>query len=52
VLTLTNPRLEGEELTYNVDVLDGKLPDATGPCSLFIDPVAGHSLDEAHRTCR
>jgi hypothetical protein len=39
VVTLTNPQLEGEELTYNVDVLEGELPAATGPCSLFIDPI-------------
>jgi hypothetical protein len=39
VLTLANPRLEGESLTYSATVLEGDLPDATGPCSLFIDPV-------------
>jgi len=39
VVTLTNPQLEGEGLTYNVDVLEGELPGTTGPCSLFIDPV-------------
>jgi hypothetical protein len=39
VVTLTNPRLDGEDLTYNVSVLDGELPSTTGPCSLFIDPV-------------
>jgi hypothetical protein len=39
VVTLTNPRLEWERITYDVDVLEGRLPAATGPCSLFIDPV-------------
>jgi hypothetical protein len=39
VMTLTNPRLDGEDLTYNISVLDGDLPSTTGPCSLFIDPV-------------
>jgi len=39
VVTLTNPSLDGEDLTYNVSVLDGELPDTTGPCSLFIDPI-------------
>ena len=39
VVTLTNPSLDGEALTYNVDVLEGEMPNATGPCSLFIDPV-------------
>jgi hypothetical protein len=39
VLTLTNPRLEWERITYDVDVREGRLPATTGPCSLFIDPV-------------
>jgi hypothetical protein len=39
VVTLTMPRLEGDTLTYNVNVLEGELPDATGACSLFIDPI-------------
>jgi len=39
VVTLTNPRLEWERITYDVDVVEGRLPAATGPCSLFIDPV-------------
>ncbi len=39
VVTLTSPRLDGETLTYDVSVLEGEMPDATGPCSLFIDPI-------------
>src|SRR5271165_6309687 len=39
VVTLTNPSLDGEALTYNVDVLEGEMRNATGPCSLFIDPI-------------
>ena len=39
MVTLTNPSLDGEALTYNVDVLEGEMPNATGPCSLFIDPI-------------
>jgi hypothetical protein len=39
VVTLTNPRMEGADLTYNATLLEGELPSATGPCSLFIDPV-------------
>jgi hypothetical protein len=39
VVTLMDPRLTGEDLTYNVEVLEGDLPHQTGPCSLFIDPV-------------
>lgn len=39
VVTLTNPRIDWERLTYDVDVLEGRLPERTGPCSLFIDPI-------------
>jgi hypothetical protein len=39
VVTLTNPLLDGQDLTYTIDVLDGELPASTGPCSLFIDPI-------------
>jgi hypothetical protein len=37
VLVLREPHLEGHELTYTVDVLEGTLPKRTGPCALFID---------------
>jgi hypothetical protein len=37
VIVLREPRLEGHELTYTVDVLEGTLPARTGPCALFID---------------
>ncbi len=37
VVVLHDPRLEGNELTYTVDVLEGTLPESTGPCGLFID---------------
>jgi hypothetical protein len=39
VLTLTNPRMDWERLTYDIDILEGQLPARTGPCSLFIDPI-------------
>lgn len=38
VVTIRSPRLEGDSLTYEVDLLDGVLPESTGPCALFIDP--------------
>jgi hypothetical protein len=37
VVVLHDPRLEGGDLTYRVDVLEGTLPERTGACSLFID---------------
>lgn len=39
VVTLTNPQLEDEGLSYDAAILEGELPEASGPCSLFIDPV-------------
>ena len=38
-MTISNPQLNGDTLTYQVNVLDGTLPATAGPCSLFIDPV-------------
>jgi hypothetical protein len=38
VVVIQDPRLEGDELRYAIKVLDGKVPNATGPCALFIDP--------------
>jgi len=38
-MTISDPHLDGDTLTYTVDILDGMLPSRSGPCSLFIDPV-------------
>jgi hypothetical protein len=38
-MIISDPNLDGDSLTYKVEVLDGTLPASTGPCSLFIDPV-------------
>ena len=38
-MTISDPQLDGDTLTYQVDILDGMLPASSGPCSLFIDPV-------------
>lgn len=37
VVVLHAPRLEGSDLTYTVDVLEGTLPEGNGACTLFID---------------
>jgi hypothetical protein len=39
VVVIREPRMDGDTLTYAVDVLDGSLPPSSGPCSLFIDPL-------------
>ena len=38
-MTISDPQIEGNTLTYKVNVLDGTLPAKAGPCSLFIDPI-------------
>ncbi len=38
VLTIRKPNLDGDSLTYEVDVLDGALPASTGPCVLVHRP--------------
>ncbi|MGI6853044.1 hypothetical protein [Mesorhizobium sp. 1B3] len=39
VVTLTAPRLEGEMLTFDVDVLEGSIEGSEGPASIFIDII-------------
>jgi hypothetical protein len=37
VVVLRDPKLEGDRLTFDVDVLEGDLTGAEGPASVFID---------------
>lgn len=37
VVVLKTPKLEGDQLTFDVDVLDGDLTGADGPAAVFID---------------
>ncbi len=39
VVTLSNPVLKGDELSYDVKVLEGTMPAGGGPASLFIDII-------------
>jgi hypothetical protein len=39
VVTLRNPKLAGDRLTFEVAVLEGSLGDADGPASVFIDTI-------------
>jgi hypothetical protein len=39
VVVIQDPHLDGDALTYNMTVLEGTVPAATGPCALFIDPL-------------
>lgn len=38
VMTITDPQLQDDELSYAVTVLEGELPAAADACTLFIDP--------------
>ncbi len=39
VVVLKNPKLEGDRLTFDVQVLEGDLAGADGPASIFIDII-------------
>lgn len=38
-VVLKSPQLKDNNLSYSIDVLDGSLPAAAGPCAIFIDPI-------------
>lgn len=39
VAVLKSPRLEGDKLTFDVQVLEGSIANADGPASIFIDTI-------------
>ncbi len=39
VVKLSHPKLEGDNLTYHVAILEGQMPAKGGICSLFIDII-------------
>jgi hypothetical protein len=39
VVVLRNPQLKGSQLTYTIEVLDGKVPSHGGASALFIDII-------------
>jgi hypothetical protein len=39
VVELSNPQLSGDDLTYDVRILEGTPPANGGPCALFIDII-------------
>ncbi len=39
VVRLSNPRLNGTDLTYDISVIEGKAPKEGGACSVFIDII-------------
>ena len=56
VVVLKDPALNGDVMTYNVEVLDGEMPASGGPSSLFIDvigrPLSPVSVAGANRRRR
>ena len=56
VVELMEPVLDGNDLTYEVDILDGEMPAAGGPNALFIDiigrPLSPVSVAGMHRRDR
>lgn len=42
VVVLKNPKLEGDQLTFDVDVLEGDLTGAAGAASILSTSSAGH----------
>jgi hypothetical protein len=39
VVKLSKPRLKGDDLTYDIKVIEGKVPKKGGACSVFIDII-------------
>ena len=39
IVIVRNPQLSGNDLTYDVTLLEGTLPASAGACSLFIDII-------------
>jgi hypothetical protein len=56
VVVLSDPALDGDQMSYSVDILDGEMPPSGGPSSLFIDmigrPLSPVSVAGVHRRGR
>jgi hypothetical protein len=39
VVVLRDPRSDGDSVSYAIEILEGSVPDSTGACTLFIDPL-------------
>ena len=56
VVELTDPTLDGDQMSYTVDILDGNMPASGGANSLFIDrigrPMTPVSAAGVHRRNR
>ena len=56
VVVLSDPALDGDQMSYSVDILDGEMPTSGGASSLFIDmigrPMTPVSVAGCHRRGR
>ena len=56
VVVLSEPALDGDQMSYSVDILDGEMPVSGGASSLFIDmigrPLTPVSVAGVHRRGR
>ena len=56
VIVLSDPALDGDQMSYMVEILDGEMPASGGPSSLFIDrigrPASVVSVAGCHRRGR
>ena len=56
VVVLSEPTLDGDQMTYKIDITDGEMPASGGPSSLFIDmigrPASAVSVAGCHRRGR
>ena len=56
VVVLQDPTLDGDQMTYTIDILDGDIPASGGANSLFIDtigrPLSPVSVAGVHRRSR
>jgi hypothetical protein len=56
VVVLQEPALDGDRMSYKVEILDGEMPASGGPSSLFIDvigrPLSPMSIAGVHRRGR
>jgi hypothetical protein len=48
VVEITDPKLDGANLSYAATVLEGSLPAKAEGCSLFIDPFGSRRRDRRH----
>ena len=56
IVVLKEPRLDGDDISYTVEVLEGSLPAQAESCSIFIDPfgrpLSPVSVAGMHRRAR